>query len=769
MKKSIINSYKKNIIICIIACISCNINFAQKTDANIHGHVLDHSTKEHLPFVNVFIKGSTIGTATDESGHYHLSNLPEGAHTVVVSLVGYKQKEQTVTLNRKSSVEVNFEIEENAILMKDIVVSANRCEVDRKEAATVVNVLSPMLFENTNSCNLAEGLNFQSGLRVENTCQNCGSNAVRINGLEGKYSQILIDSRPIFNSLSGVYGLEQIPASMIDRVEIIRGGGSAIFGSNAIGGVINIITKEPLRNSLELSNTTNYIGNKSWDNITSMNAALVSSNRKVGAYIYGMSRNREGYDNDNDGFTEIGKLRGLSLGFRSYYKISNQSKITAEYHTMYEYRRGGDSLELLPHQVLVAEQAEHHIHGGGLHYDFISKDTKTQISIFSSLQKINRDTYYGTQYDINAYGNSNDLSSVTGAQFNYAFDKLIFMPSQFVTGVEYSINKLEDIQLSYNRTLHQNVYIASAFAQNEWKNKTFGLLIGLRADKHNLVDNVVLSPRANVRYAISKSLTGRLSYSSGFRAPQAFDEDLHIMAVGGTVSLINLSEDLKPEYSNSYSGSLDWTHEFGYLLTSILMEGFYTNLNNVFILTEKGTDMNGNLLLERSNGSGAYVAGLNTEVRFSLFEKFNFQLGYTYQQSRYKKAETWSKNPSIKPQKRMFRTPDHYGYFTTDYTFSNKLKIALSGTYTGKMLIQHYKGYIEEDQEVETQNFFDLNIKIAYSFQLSNNSTLQLNAGVQNLFNSYQSDFDKGAYRDAGYIYGPGLPRTFFFGIKLSI
>lgn len=744
--------------------------YAQKeSEANIFGHVLDAANHEHLPFVNVYIKGTTLGTATNDNGHYILEHLPVGTHTVVVSFMGYKTIEQEVTLKANKSVEMNFTLEENTRLMNDVVVSANRYEVNRKEAATIVNVLTPKVFTTTNSVNLAEGLNYQPGLRVENTCQNCGVNAVRINGLEGKYSQILIDSRPVFSSLAGVYGLEQIPVSMIDRVEVIRGGGSAIFGSSAIGGVVNIITREPIRNSLDISNTTQLIGGKSWDNVTSMNAALVSSNRKVGATIFGMSRDRQGYDHDGDGYTELGLLKGSSLGMRAYYRFSNQAKLTAEYHAMHEFRRGGDSIHMMPHQTTVAEQAEHYIHGGGLTYDYIAKNLKTRFSIYTSLQKVDRNTYYGTQYDINAYGTSNDFSWVTGGQFNQSFDRLIFMPSEFVAGVEYSVNNLEDIQLAYDRTLLQNINIASVFAQNEWKNSKMGFLIGARVDKHNLIDNIVVSPRANFRYVFMDNLTARLSYSSGYRAPQAFDEDLHIMAVGGEVAIIELSPDLKPEYSNSFSGSLNWSSNIRGGEFNILAEGFYTTLNDVFILKENGTDAQGNILMERTNGSGAYVAGVNVEATYTPIRDLNMQIGYTFQKSRYKEPEVWSENPNIEPQKRMFRTPDHYGFMTVDYTMFDALNIALSGTYTGSMLVQHFAGYIAEDVEMTTPNFFDMGIKIAYDYKLSNNNVIQFNGGVKNIFNSYQDDFDQGADRDAGYIYGPALPRTFFLGLKLGI
>ena len=136
-------------------------------------------------------------------------------------------------------------------------------------------------------------MSFQPGVRVESNCQNCGFQQVRINGLDGPYTQILLDSRPIFSALSGVYGIEQIPASMIERVEVMRGGGSALFGSSAIAGTINIITKEPIRNSGMLSHTITGIGDgDAFDNNTALNASLVTDDQRAGLYIFGQNRHR---------------------------------------------------------------------------------------------------------------------------------------------------------------------------------------------------------------------------------------------------------------------------------------------------------------------------------------------------------------------------------------------------------------------------------------------------------------------------------------------
>ena len=184
-------------------------------------------------------------------------------------------------------------------------------------------------FDATNSNTLSEGLKFQPGLRVENNCQNCGINQVRIYGLDGPYSQILIDSRPIVGSLGGVYGLEQIPANMIEKVEVVRGGGSALMGSSAIGGTINIITKEPLKNSAEFSHTImNFDSSGAFENNTSFNASMLTDSRKAGMMVFGQHRTRDGYDYDGDGFTELPTLKNRSLGFRSFLKTGDYSRLT---------------------------------------------------------------------------------------------------------------------------------------------------------------------------------------------------------------------------------------------------------------------------------------------------------------------------------------------------------------------------------------------------------------------------------------------------------
>ena len=739
---------------------------AQDTDAHIHGHVIDKNTGEHLPYIVVILKGTTIGVSTESTGHYMMRNIPEGTFTVEAAAVGYKTQSREINVKKGHSYEVNFTLEEDLVQIDGVIVSATRSETTRRMSPTLVNVVGMDVYNKANATTVAQGLSFQPGVRVENNCQNCGFQQVRINGLDGQYTQILIDSRPIFSALAGVYGIEQLPANMVDRVEVMRGGGSALFGSSAIAGTINIITKEPVRNSAAISHTTTAIGGSgAFHNTTDINASIVSEDNKLGLAIFGQNTAKDAWDANGDGFTELSTISGQTLGFRGYVKTGLYSKITAEYHHLQEFRRGGDNLDLPPHEAMIAEQTDHGINTGGLKFDWFSKDQKHRMNAFASVQHINRDSYYGAGMDPNAYGKTKDLTWVGGAQYIYKADNCLFMPADLTVGLEYNEDYLRDNMSGYGRVTEQTVRIMSAYVQNEWKNSRWGILVGCRLDKHNLIDGLIFSPRANLLYNPTENINLRASYSYGFRAPQAFDEDLHIDNVGGTVSMIRLADDLRVEKSQSISVSADMYHSWGNWQGNVLVEGFFTDLDDVFALRELGFE-DGILIKERHNESGARVFGANMEGKFAYKDVFQVQLGVTAQSSKYKEARSWGEG--VEATRNMFRTPDLHGYLTASYNPLKALTLAMTGTYTGSMYVEHHAGMIAQNVTVKTPDFLDMGFKASYDLKVYRSFAMQLNAGVQNIFNSFQKDFDSGADRDSGYMYGPTLPRTFFFGVKLT-
>lgn len=740
----------------------------KNSDANIFGHIISANTGEHLPFATITIKDTTIGCAANGTGHYSINNIPVGEHTIVVSAIGYETKELNYIAIARTSEELNFSLVETTTMVDEVVVSATRNETNRRQTATVVNVASTKLFEGTASSNLSEAMNFQSGLRVENTCGNCGAPQLRINGLEGQYSQILLDSRAIFSSLAGVYGLDLMPVAMVERVEVIRGGGSALFGSSAIGGVVNIITKDPVRNTLTLSNTTNFMKDGTPDINTSLGGAFVSDDYKLGTYIFGQVKNRGGYDRNDDGFTDITALRSETAGFRGYYKTSAHSRLSAEYHHIHDFRRGGNNLDMAPHMADLCEQVDHSIDGGSISFSYFP-NVKHRASGYVSAQNISRSSYFGADMNPDAYGTTRDLTLVGGAQYTHNYKA--GLPAELTAGVEYNYNALNDYYIATGRRIDQHTSVYGLFAQNEWKSEKFNALVGFRLDKHNMIQKPIFSPRVTLRYNPVSDLGIRASYSSGYRAPQAYNEDLHIDALNHTVSVIRLSDELRPEYSHSLSLSADYYRNFGRLQTNILLEGFYTILDDVFTLEKIGVE-NGVIINERRNAAGARVGGITAEVKLGIPSIFDVQLGYTFQKSRYVEPEQWSE--TVTPQREMFRSPDHYGYLSSNFYITKQFNASLFGTFTGPMLVQHAEhttpsGVVIPDAEVTTPSFLDCGIKLSYTFHLTNLINLEINAGVKNIFDSYQPDIDLGAGRDSAYIYGPSLPRTYFFGMKLHI
>ncbi len=785
---------KKYILFIVCQLLAINVVLANrndyaKTDASIIGHVVEKATGEHIPYVVVALKGTTIATSTDGTGHYFLKDLPEGKFTIFARLLGFEEQSFEVEVKKGKTIEINFELEEDDIALDEVVISANRNETPRRFAPTLVNVLDLKIFDKTNSATVVEGLNFQPGLRVENNCQNCGFSQVRMNGLEGAYSQILIDSRPIFSSLAGVYGLEQIPANMIERVEVVRGGGSALYGASAIAGTINIITREPTRNSAQLSHNIMSIGgSNSFDNNTNMNASLVSDNHNIGVMLFGQKRNRSAYDHDGDGFSEIPQLNSRTLGFRSFVRTGTYSRLTFEYHNMNEFRRGGDNLNKEPFEAYIAEQVETNIDAGSLKYDIFSPNEKQKISLFSAAQLTRRNSYYGggdpikeltgneTDEEIinynnrlSSYGRTKGVTYSLGGEYNFKFDHLLFMPANLTSGVEYMYDNINDKSGYRDAPVKQSINMSSLYAQNEWKDNMWSFLLGGRLDKHNMLDNAIFSPRANVRYNPIQDMSIRLSYGQGFRAPQLFDEDLHVDIAGGNHIISVRDPNLKEEKSHSISSSVDWYKQIGRSELNFLVEGFYTQLNNPFTsVSEEQED--GSIVKTIVNASGAKVYGITMESKIGYSNLLQLQLGMTIQQSKYDEARKWSGegDDDVTADRRMMRTPDVYGFFVATLTPAKRFNTSLSGTYTGSMLVPHEAGAIDRNRTDKSSDFFDLNWKVAYEIPFYKGTNLELNAGIQNIFNAFQKDFDQGKDRASSYIYGPMLPRSYFAGAKLS-
>lgn len=757
--------------------------FAQDvhSDAVIIGHVV--SRGEHIPFVNIYLEGTNYGTATDVTGHYMLVDLPTGKFTLVAKMVGYKLGEQEVILKDGETVEVKFDLEEDVIHMDEVVITGTKTFKRQTESAVIVNVLDAKTIEKVAAQTIAESLSFQPGLRMETDCQTCNYTQLRMNGLGGAYSQILINSRSVFSPLTGLYGLEQLPTAMVERIEVVRGGASALYGSSAIGGTVNIITKLPQRNSYEVTSNNTIIGSDALDYNVNATLTALSQKRNAGITMYAFHRDRDAYDHNGDNFSELPEITNNSFGINSFFQLDEDQKIEANFSSTYEYRYGGEDTDNGP--AYLAKQSEERTHNvlmGGVDYEY-TPSMRTSFVLYTAGQYTKRKHYTGITPDAgnelqefnNAppYGHSKNYTYQFGAQVNHALNNFVGTGTNIMTfGAEFVSDDVFDEIEAYDYLIDQTTKNFGAFIQSDWSiTKKATLLAGVRADKHNFVDNLILNPRVSLLMKPNLNTQLRLSWSTGFRAPQAFDADMHIAFAGGGIQTVQLADNLDEERSQSLSASLNWDRPSEKHIIGFTLEGFYTELNNAFILEQIDTDVSGNSIMEKRNGGKSNVYGVTFEARSNFNRKVQLEAGITLQKSKYEKEVAWSEE--LPGTKDYLRTPKTYGYYTLSWTPNQKFSAALSGVYTGSMLVPHYglagdPGTIEQDILFNSPNFMETNIKLGYTIELKRiDSSIEIFGGVTNLLDDFQDDFDSGKNRDSGYVYGPSKPRSIFFGVKL--
>ncbi len=776
------------IILCLLIEVFTGV--AQNTDAMLFGDV--KSGEIHIPFASIAVKGTTMGTAADATGHFKMTDIPLGEQVILVTAVGYKPVELTHFFEKGKSITIHVELEPDNIGLEQVVVSADRNARRRKEAGTVVNSIGAKLMNRTQNVNLTDGLNFSPGLRLENNCQNCGFSQIRMNGLESYYTQILINSRPVFSDLAGVYGIELIPANMIERVEVIRGGGSAMYGSNAIAGTVNLITKDPLNNTFSVGSTAGATGfglgdesaGPGGDYSINFNGSFVTDDFKSGLSLFGFHRNREAVDLNNDGFSDMTSIDNTTLGARMYHRVATRGKLTADYFNINEFRRGGDGFELPPHEANIAEQVRHQINSGAVNFDLLAREND-KFSAYFSAQKIDRETYYGANQDLSAYGFTKDFTYSAGLQYSRNIGKFLFAPSNLIMGLENNGSDLKDTKLGYydqeqdihfgnTEVAHQNVNTSAVFVQNEWTAGITMISAGIRYDHYIIKDKLnhtpeltgnVFSPRLNLLVNISEAIQLRTGYAQGFRTPQIFDEDLHIEASGARKVIHENAPDLKQETSRSTTLSFDFHKTFGKWETELLVEGFYTKLIDPFANQYGTPDEKGTVIYTRVNAEdGAKVQGMNLEFNAAPSALFQIQSGFTIQKTEYESPQEFDET-------RFFRSPNNYGFLSMSYNPFLRFNIAATGNYTGSMLVPYFGPDLPnpEDGELrESKAFFDAGLKITYEIKISDNILMELNSGIRNVFNSYQSDLDEGPNRDPSYIYGPTSPRTIYVGVKFG-
>jgi outer membrane receptor for ferrienterochelin and colicins len=722
----------------------------------IRGTVMD-VTGMALPGATLVTEPGGATAITAATGTYCIPSA-SGRLTLIVVLDGFAEERHVVDVpggGLPGAVDIRLR---PAGVREQVVVTATRTSRRLADVAVRTEVVDGAAMAATGARTLADAMEFTTGVRVETNCQNCNFSQIRLLGLGGPYTQILMDGQPIVSSLAQVYGIEQIPARLIERIEVVKGGGSALYGPGAVGGVVNVIAREPSRRGglvetrIDVAQgVPSYAGSGAVD--------WLSADRRTFATGFVQLDEVKPVDVSGDGFTEVAARDLVAFGARvNRYALDGRAKITGEVTRLAEDRRGGDLLRLPPDQATIAEWVRTDRLGASATW-FHGMSPRLDYRLTLAVADTARDSYYGTNRDPNAFGDTENRLVVFDSQVNqYAGRHTVSW------GLQHSSDDLRDTQPAYGRFTDAVYRSTGLFVQDDWGfAKGWQLVSGVRLDKHSAVDRVIASPRLALMISPVESLDIRASVARGFRAPQVFDEDLHLSSVGGDVRLIRLSPDLREETSTNYMLGAEWKPEAGPGQALLEANLFSTRLEDLFHVQAADDPLTGPREFVKVNAGGARVSGVELNGGWGIGDRFVLQGGMVFQRARFDTPE-----PDF-GSRTFFRTPARYGNVTLTWQGGRFGDWFAGLRYTGSMVAPHYAGYIAETRLERTPSFLTVDASVSRAIGERDGRRLVLTLGGRNLTNAYQRDLDQGPLRDADYIYGPRRPRSVSLTLRVEL
>ena len=711
-----------------------------------------------IPGAAVIFSEENAPYHTGVDGRFCAADLQPGNYSVRIEAAGLRPERQDgIELTSAGLVELEILLQ-LARLENNVTVTATRTRHRLDEVPVRTEVISAQSIEQRGAVTLAEVLEVSTGLKVESGCSNCNFTSLRINGLEGGYSQVLVDGMAAFSSLDTVYGLEQLPTVLVDQIEIIKGGGSALYGGGAVGGVVNVITKQPRETSGSIEAYFNSTGGEP-GGTTKGYGSFTGNDGRTSLFAFGSFSAFEAYDRDQDGETETAR-RNLRIGGLRFFQraLGESAELQLGLDVTRESRRGGSDLDKPPHESLVAEEIFSRRAALTAQWNHFL-GTSTFYKIQFSHSESAHDSYYGVNFDPNAYGVTDNPLTGLAATVNHSLSS-----HNLLVGTQLEHETVRDFRPGYDREIQETYHNLGLFFQDDWKlsNQT-SLLAGVRVDKHNQIERSIVSPRVSFLYSPRSALQFRATAATGFRPPKVYDEDLHAEVAGGVPGFVVNAPGLVEERASTLSLSTNYIISQG-SWGGIRIEGngFYTRLRDTFLLTEVSDVLPDEeaLVFLRTNGPGSRVYGLELNTDFQLTPFLDVEAGWTFQRSRLDKPE-----PEFGLQE-FYRFPGSYGYVTGRYT-NRRFRLGATFSHSGSMWLKHYAGYIPEDRVERTPSYraIDLNLEVPIP---QTDSRIKLVANVFNLLDTFQEDLDRGPYKHSGYVYGPRRPRSLAIGLKYS-
>lgn len=708
----------------------------------------------------------------------NLMNLHRSLYFCLFTSTGLAQFHST----REASLSPKPRDDETVEVLETIVVTGTGTARKLKETAVRTQVFGTADLEQIQVTRLSDALDYTPGLRVETTCLNCGASEVQLLGLQQRYISLLSDGIPNFTGLAAVYGLDQIPTSLIERIEVVKGGGSSLYGPNAVAGVINIIPKEPEMTGGEFTVRYDHLNDQAGGGQPTGNAVvhLVAPEAHLGASLYGMRNYTAPVDVNNDGFTEIARLDLWGGGMRGFWKPDDSTRLVIDYlHTREERRGGSNDLDSPPNSVELAEQITTRRQVLTTTWTREVND-RLDYRLSHAISDITRDSYYGGTVPLGLPGDPGwtpRLGFGTTDNRLHLIDSAInYRPTEsgiLTLGLQYRNETIQDEQSGVGRSISDRYENLGIMLQHDWTpSSEWNVVYGTRLDFHSEVDDPVLSPRLAAKYAPTEKFRVRAGLATGFRAPEIFDEDLHIENLGGQLQTVTLAPGLKPEYSHTLSLAPEWDISDR---ARVELNLFHTRLQNTFVNVETDDPASASVLeFTKLNGAGSNVFGGELAV-FLDCKPFTFDLSYTEQRGRFRESQLLLGDPDDAVDNAIFsnravRLPDRFGAARLTYD-AGWAEFWGAARLTGPMLVPHIvtdaAGEFVGNRLTRTRAFVTFDAGLARRWDIGHGRTLTANLGVRNLFNAFQEDLDRGAFRDPTYVYGPRQPRLFYASLTM--
>lgn len=796
------------LLLLMLLYVSDAFSQAQRSEGTLSGYVLDKKSEERLPAVTVFVKGTTRGTSSRSDGTFEVKNIPEGKQVIVAQYVGYKPQEININIAAGKDHPIHFELEEDMFNLEQVVVTGTRTPHFVKNVPIRTEVVTSQSLRTKNAQNIFEALEAVPGLRVENQCQSCNFSMVRMQGLGAEHTQVQINGQPIYSGLASVYGLEQIGTGDVDRIEVVKGAGSALYGSSAVAGAINIITREP--SAIPSISADVQFGNYG-TNAYNISSSMRNDKGNIGLNVYAQKVDHGVIDETGEGDTrqEVKQKDGVTdrvesklhnMGFSLYVDnpFFRDDKLVLRGKGINEKRAGGvitDDYYKNPFtdgtENITTNRYEGEVNytkpvgqRSGLQFNttYIDHNREATNDSFLSDYKDTHDGETPDVLDMRPYI-AKENTWVASLSFNSKLEN-----HNLIFGVQYYTTDLDETGMytvvdeasefygnAYKSIAHKHAREIGAYIQDEWNvSPRFTVVPGVRIDHHSSgeeytsdrkvfdddfpkteFDETSFNPRLALKYQLTRKITLRANAGTGFRAPYGFSEDLHLCSGSPRVWK---SSELKAETSRSANFSADYYGDHFQASANL----FYTYLKNKidFADADDGVKKLG-YTYQWENIDNAVVKGMELMVVVNPARNLNVGVDFALNSGKYKNNRgDWTETEYANISRYIPRFPTTTGSIKLEYSPKSWM-FTLYGIYQGRMYIDYISETAGNSRIKETDPYMTFNARVSRRFGLFN-----LYAGAKNIFNYVQ---DEKHLDDAAFIYAPLYGALYYAGISVNI